>query len=150
MDVDGDGVPDNIDADQQSATDSDGDGIADFADADFLSEDDSDGDGIVDRFDIDPYGDGFARLVSGELLIAAALPDTDGDGTADLVQANVSAATAIEGAIHTGLRGSGSSGPLTLLLLGVPGLLLARKRRQGGVREAKASVEYSVTKEGEL
>ena len=127
-DADNDGIPDNVDTDQLSASDTDGDGIADFADADFLFETDSDGDGIVDRFDLDPFSNGLARRPSGELFISPDLPDTDGDGTPDLQQASV-AVVGPEGKIRTALRGSGSTGPFGLILLGVIGLVLRRKYR---------------------
>ena len=133
LDSDADGIPDSVDVDQiEFATDADGDGIADFADVDFLFEDDSDGDGIVDRFDIDPFNEGFARTESGEPLLGAALPDTDGDGVAD-VREPINE----QGFIRTGVRGSGSFGPLSFLLLGVPAFLLARKRQQNCLGASK-------------
>ena len=125
-DADSDGIPDSVDVDQAGGGDADNDGIADFADADFLAELDSDNDGIVDRLDIDPYGDGFARLSNGEPLLGNALPDTDGDGTPD-----VNEAIGTQGFVRTGVSGhGGAAGPLTLILLGLPGWLLTRKRRQ--------------------
>ena len=127
-DVDGDGISDNVDADQLSATDVDGDGIADFADADFLTEDDSDGDGIVDRFDTDPFADGFARASNGEPLLGAVLPDTDGDGTPDMLQATAVTGRP-DGFFRTGVSG-GSMGPWGLMLLSVFGLLLVFRRWQ--------------------
>lgn len=128
-DVDTDGIPDNVDADQLSASDADGDGVADFADVDFLFEDDSDADGIVDRFDLDPFNDGLARRPSGVPVIGAALPDTNGDGTPDVRQATV-VVIGPENFLRTGLRGSGSTGPLGLVMLGLAGLLLVRKPRE--------------------
>ena len=123
-DSDGDGAPDIEDADSNNDGISDSDeglqnsnGIADFAAADFLFETDTDGDGIVDRFDLDTFSDGLARLSSGEQFISSNLPDTDGNGTPDLQQAT-SVVVGPEGKFRTTLRGSGSTGPFGLILLG--------------------------------
>lgn len=116
LDSDDDGVPDSVDVDFTGGEDVDGDGIDDYADADFVLLADTDGDGIVDMFDPD------ARDFN-----SVGLPDADGDGVIDVLEADGSGNG---GTIYTGLDGSGSTGPLGLLLLGVPAWIAARTRRK--------------------
>jgi large repetitive protein len=75
VDTDGDGHPDYLD------TDSDADGISDTVEGN-ASGTDTDGDDIDDAFDVDELGGADADHEG--IDDAAVLPDTDGDGTADL------------------------------------------------------------------
>ena len=107
-DADLDGIPDQNDADFTQGPDVDADGIDDTDDVDFVDGPDSDGDGVVDAEDPDSDGNGFAGPLddgnAGDLSQGTpiVLPDTDGDGIADLNQG-----TALAGIIETGLGGSG-------------------------------------------
>lgn len=74
-DTDGDGQPDYLD------TDSDNDGISDTVESN-ASGTDTDNDDIDDAFDVDQLGG--ADADNDGVDDAAVLPDTDGDGTADL------------------------------------------------------------------
>jgi len=107
-DSDGDGIVDAVDVDVTGGNDADGDGIDDFADADYIFADDTDGDGIIDLFDADFLGDGYLPFTAGgEAVEPGALPDLDGNGVADVLEANAPAAALPEGIIHTGLAGRG-------------------------------------------
>ncbi len=79
VDSDGDGTPDYLD------TDSDNDGISDALESQ-LGGVDTDGDGIVDEFDVDQTG-GTDTNGDGidDAVVAAGLPDSDGDGTPDVL-----------------------------------------------------------------
>lgn len=107
-DADLDGIPDQNDADFTQGPDIDGDGIDDNADVDFVAGADTDDDGIVDSQDPDSDGNGFAGPVNdgsaGDLVQGTpiSLPDSDGDGIADINQG-----LALSGTIETGLGGSG-------------------------------------------
>lgn len=72
-DTDGDDVPDFLDPDAVTCTDSEPDGICDAVPASV----DFDGDGIANHLDLDADGDGLADLVEG------GGNDTDGDGLVD-------------------------------------------------------------------
>lgn len=82
----------------------------------------------MDQFDIDPFADGFARASNGDPHLGAVLPDTDGDGTPDILQATAVTGRP-DGFLRTGVSG-GSMGPYGLMLLSVFGLLLASAGRQ--------------------
>jgi gliding motility-associated-like protein len=76
VDTDGDGIPNNVDIDD------DNDGILDVLEG----EDDSDGDGFIDRLDIDSDNDGIPDNVEAQATngyIAPAQNDEDGDGLDD-------------------------------------------------------------------
>ncbi len=140
-DSDGDGIVDSVDVDITGGEDADGDGIDDFADADFVNLIDSDGDGIVDLFDDDFLGTGFLPFsADGEFISSTDLPDVDGDGVIDVLEPNepepAPAAALPQGAIHTGLAGSGCAigtegstpDPLLPLLVSLAaGTLLTRR-----------------------
>ncbi len=97
LDSDGDGIPDNVDADVNgdgvidNGVDSDGDGIKDSADADVNGDGtidngiDSDSDGINDANDIDDDNDG----VVDTLDVNSTNPDSDGDGISDGVDVDM-------------------------------------------------------------
>jgi len=78
-DQDGDGVPDNVDADLTGGLDDDTDSIDDAFDSDFATGPDTDLDGIIDAGDLDVDGDG---VVDGSNAVAnsGALLDDDNDG----------------------------------------------------------------------
>ena len=94
LDSDGDGIPDNVDADVNgdgtvnNGVDSDGDGIKDSADADVNGDGivdngvDSDSDGINDANDIDDDNDGIVDTIEGTR-------DSDGDGIKDSLESNL-------------------------------------------------------------
>ena len=123
LDSDVDGVPDSVDVDFTGGEDADGDGIDDYADADFVLLADTDGDGIVDMFDPDARD-----------FTSTGLPDADGDGVIDVLEAN---APDSGGKIYTGLDGSGATGPLGILMLGVPAWIAARIRRKSVKKSAR-------------
>ena len=141
-DVDGDGIPDTVDVDQTGGSDADADGIDDRFDASFVLEDDLDGDGIVDSADPDADGDGLADDPGNVLAIGAALPDTDGNDVADVLEP--------DGVLRTGLKGRGgcsvagaSSGDedtlFALLLAGAAALCRRRRRRSFSARADRAA-----------
>ena len=137
QDVDLDGIPDSVDVDITLGVDADGDGIDDQFDASFINETDTDGDGIVDSADPDANGDGFADDVVNNLALGQALPDSNGNGAVDLLEAE-------EGLIHAGLGGVGGVGcsiysdggdrtsidPLFLLLLASSSVCLWRRSQR--------------------
>ncbi len=124
-DVDNDAIPDIADASATGGEDSDQDGIDDMFDVDFIGGNDTDGDGIADDFDPDNDGNGFVGPAEdiGQ-GVAPELPDSDGDGVPDVLQADLSA---VEGRVETGLDGNGfgctlsssskTNDPLLLMLL---------------------------------
>ena len=87
VDSDNDGVPDEV----EGSDDSDGDSIPDYLDSDSDNDtltdtieaggDDGDGDGVVDGF-VDSDNDGLDDNTS---LTPLLIPDTDGDGTVDML-----------------------------------------------------------------
>ena len=100
-DIDGDGVPDTDDEDDDNDgildieetpggvdpnLDSDGDGISDYQDPDFPGYIDSNSDGINDNFDTDL--DGIENHID---------PDSDNDGCLDVLEAGFTESTAISG-----------------------------------------------------
>ena len=113
---------------------------------------DTDGDGVVDLFDDDFLGDGYIPLASNEgPILAAALPDVDGDNIPDVFEANTEepAAALSEGYVRTGLAGrggcsissanwpnqAGSKGPVDPLLAILAALAaLGLRMRRGLVR----------------
>ena len=118
-DTDGDSTPNFLDTDsdndgvsdeEEGVADSDNDGIPDF-----LDSEDSDG-GTTGG---DTGGDGDTGSDTG------GDGDTGGNGTGDTGQPSDEDVT-----IRTGLNGIGSMETWTLLLLGIPGGLLARLRRR--------------------
>jgi len=129
-DDDGDGIPNNVDADSTGGQDLDGDGIDDSADVDFVLGDDSDGDGIVDAFDTDPLGFGFVSVIPGQVLTEDQLPDSDGDGSPDLTSPELGAALD-NVQILTGLsgNGAGATGPLMPAVLSLLALIGLGSRR---------------------
>ena len=107
-DTDGDGVCDDIDAEEcdgldndgngfvdEYFPDTDGDGTADCEDFETCDGVDNDGDGALDNGFPDTDGDGIADCVDPEIcngddddgngIVDDGFPDTDGDGTADCV-----------------------------------------------------------------
>ena len=144
-DADLDGIPDNVDIDMTMGIDEDSDGIDDRFDASFLDEPDDDSDGIVNSADPDADGDGFADGSFGQLALGAALPDTNGNGQADLVEP-------FSGVIHTGLAGYGGCSyldtgngrplpdPLLPLLAAISAAALIRRRRIG---QPRMQAQYS-------
>lgn len=88
-DVDGDGVPESLDAfpfDRAHSSDRDNDGVADALDrfpdnaAEFA---DTDNDGIGDNADPDIDGDGMANALDKLPRLASETADADGDGVGD-------------------------------------------------------------------
>ena len=111
-DIDGDGIPDDVDASITGLPDGDGDGIINSADVDVVGGQDYDGDGIADSFDADADGNGFA----------------DPDGF-------------VPGVIKTGLQGNPAGGgcalnkgarfdPVLALLFLLAGSFVVRSRRR--------------------
>jgi len=152
-DVDLDGIPDQNDSSFTGGADLDGDGIDDTDEIDFVAGADTDGDGVVDSQDPDSDGNGFAGPVNDDMInndglvqgIPINLPDSDGDGVADLIQGT----GAITGIIETGLDATGfgcsigSAGqssktdPMVAFLLGGSFMFLAlRHRRRNTTRVA--------------
>jgi len=134
-DTDGDGLPDQTDAD------SDNDGIYDLAEAGGA---DTDGDGMIDD-DMDLIANGFGGPFVGEPDRLAAIPDSDGDGIPDFQDASAQdddllGTAFVVGESSTGSGcsiasvGFGGSGSgkfdLGLVLLFIVGLWHAMKRRR--------------------
>ena len=138
-DIDGDGLPDEIDVGNTGGSDTDGNGVDDAlqpndtdADStpDFLDTDsdndghddsdegivDTDGDGAPDYIDADSDNDGIPD--------AADNGDKDGDGIPDRIDSS-------EGALETAVRGAGSISiaEIVVLLFVVAAVLIARCRR---------------------
>jgi outer membrane protein OmpA-like peptidoglycan-associated protein len=107
LDTDADGVPD------QQDLDTDNDGIPDLQE---VGGSDSDNNGVVDTF-VDTNGDGFNDVNATKPLT---LPDSDGDGTADLRDSAAS-----NGVVSAGLNGIGA---FNLYLLGLLGVLAGLRR----------------------
>ena len=96
FDADGDGIPDGADADingdgtNDNGEDSDNDGINDRSDVDVNGDGiedngiDSDGDGINNLNDLDDDNDGLTDVEEESRGTDPLLPDSDGDGKADL------------------------------------------------------------------
>ena len=85
-DTDGDGIPDNVDADDAGpgAGDSDGDGIADNIECPaYPACPDTDGDGQPDYMDQDSDNDGIPDVIEVGALASGNPVDTDGDGIPD-------------------------------------------------------------------
>ena len=110
QDSDLDGIPDSVDADITTGSDVDLDGIDDRFDANFANDPDTDSDGIVDSADPDLNGEGYASSVINSLTIGAALPDSNNNGNADLLEPQ-------RGVIRTGLNG----GVACSILISSPG-----------------------------
>ena len=89
LDSDGDGIPNQADIDATGGEDTDGDGIDDTADASITLGDDINQNGIDDNFDADVDGNGRATAV----LSNANLPDANGNGTPDFIEADTDAIT---------------------------------------------------------
>lgn len=100
LDDDNDGIPNQADVDVTGGTDSDGDGIDDGADVSFTAGDDANGNGIDDNFEGDVNGDGLVDAVANTPEVQ--LPDTDADGTPDVLDGNPSL-------VRIGLDGTGCS-----------------------------------------
>jgi len=97
LDDDNDDIPNQADVSNTGGVDTDGDGIDDLADVDFTAGDDINGNGIDDQFDADPDADGRAVIVASDGSFV--LPDTDADGTPDVLDFP-------DAEIITGLEGS--------------------------------------------
>ena len=92
VDTDGDGIPDDIDLDD------DNDGISDFAEqSTALNNGDTDGDGISDSLDLDADGDGILDInESGLSPEEVAILDSNGDGVIDTPVGNNGLADGVE------------------------------------------------------
>lgn len=101
IDVNGNAVPDLIDAELTLGDDVDGDFIDDQFDSGFIASVDADQDGIIDEFDIDADGNGYADVLDG---VALQLPDENGDGREDVYDAGTLEA---EPLLRTGVGGLG-------------------------------------------
>jgi len=109
IDSDGDGIPDNVDADVNgdgildNGTDTDGDGIIDIADSDVNGDGiidngpDNDGDGINNEYDNDDDNDGLPDALDPN----DNNPDTDGDGILDGADADVDGDGVVDNGIDT-------------------------------------------------
>lgn len=137
LDSDEDNIPDSVDTSFIVGADLDGDSIVDFADIDFVPGSDTDGDGIVDTHDADANGDGFVDLFQDDVSapVFEPLPDENGNGVADVLEANQAGALPLDGVIRAGLQGGGCSidrpsagHGLSLLLLGAFLLNVLRNR----------------------
>jgi len=134
LDSDLDSIPDGVDVDFTLGTDADEDGIDDLFDVSFVDETDTDDDGIVDSADPDANGDGFGDIVANDLVLGQALPDSNSNGEADLLEP-------ASGFIRTGLSGHGGCSfnsnansktpvdPLLLLLIAASSACLWRRSR---------------------
>jgi len=107
LDSDGDGIPDTADVSNTGGNDADADSIDDIADVDLTGGADINANGIDDAFEADPDGDGRAVAVAGVITV---LPDADGDGIPDVLDADAEATTVTPpvelGTIITGVDGS--------------------------------------------
>ena len=113
-DIDGDGLP------NRSDTDSDGDGVSDEEEGgpDPLIPVDTDGDGMDDYVDTDSDDDGIPDTVD--------TGDKDSDGIPDRIDAD-------EGRLETAVRGSGSMGIVGVFVLGLLALVAFRRRSRAAV-----------------
>lgn len=130
QDIDSDGIPDSVDADETAGPDSDLDSIDDFFDADFSSTGDTDTDGIINSDDPDADGDGLADDPQNAPSMGQTLPDLNDNGIEDVYE--------IRGLIRTGLSGRGcsvngarygTSDPVFASLIAAFAILLWRRRR---------------------
>ncbi len=102
LDLNDNGVPDNVDSQLTRGDDVDGDFIDDLYDFNFTATVDTDSDGIIDAFDVDANGDGFADALSESYL---QLPDQNADGREDVYEVEVPEAAAL---IVTGVGNLGA------------------------------------------
>jgi hypothetical protein len=131
-DIDGDGIPNDMDLD------SDGDGISDHEEAG--GDNDPNNDGKIDNF-IDSNGDGhhdeYDPETGGEQL---PLPDSDGDGIPDFLDAThdePGSEGGSDGGCAIAPEGTGTTGGLFGMLIIyalVPAAMLARRRFRAGDR----------------
>ena len=131
LDSDGDGIPNQADIDATGGEDTDNDGIDDSVDASITLGDDFNQNGIDDSVEADVDGDGRATAV----LSNANLPDSNNNGTPDIIDVDVAAATP---GFITGVSGgpgcsiidgnSSKFDPLLFLLAAASTTILGRRK----------------------